>query len=693
MAKQSKYAYFNRDVSWLAFNFRVLEEARSTDISVSERIRFLSIYSSNLIEFYSVRVAEYRQAANNNQSIEDVIDPLSTLAQINQIVSDQMREVDDILYSQIRPALEAQGVRFHLGEMPHSEVHLQFMRDYFESEIIPYLQPLVLSKATRVFLRNDRPYFALKVYPKNENNNSVEHLTPHYALVKLPIHNFPRFVQLPDIGDGFHHLVFLDDIIRLSVHTLFPGYDVDGVWCMKVARDADLGLLDLAGQELVDRVRHSSSRRNTGAESSFYVDSDIAPDLLGYLEETFCFSSMETVNVGHYLSLNQLEQFPSHLLKEDKTEKRVFLRPKRMHVGNSIFSAIKQRDQILHYPYQSFDYVIRFLSEAAIDPKVKEIKISLYRVCHNSAIINSLIAAAAHNQKRVTAFIELKARFDEHNNLDVGEMLKQSGVKVIYSLPKLKVHAKMAMVIREEDDGSDLTYAYLSTGNFNEKTAEIYTDHGLFTADREITSELHEVFDFLEDQSRLPRLNSLLMSQFNMVYELRRLIQCEIAKVNTGGEGYILLKMNGMQNHMLIDMLYEASLAGVKIDLIIRGVSCLVPEQPYSSNITVRRIIDRYLEHGRVWVFGKGEESKMYLTSSDWLNRNIGRRIELAFPIKDRLIKNEIQTILDLQLKDNVKARILNKMLKGIKPSVGQHQPEMRAQDMIFEELTATNDR
>lgn len=692
MAKQKGYAYFNRDVSWLAFNFRVLEEARSTDISISERIRFLSIYSSNLIEFYSVRVAEYRQAATNNVQIEDVPDPLSTLAQINHIVSEQMREVDDILYSQIRPAMEKQGVRFHLGEMPQDEQHRQFMMDYFESEIIPYLQPLVLSKATRIFLRNDRPYFALKMYSKNGRRSSVgQH--PHYALVKLPIHNFPRFVQLPDIGDGMHHIVFLDDIIRLSVHTLFPGYNVDGVWCMKVARDADLGLLPYAGQEVVDMVRHSSARRNTGAESSFYVDSDIAPDLLQYLEDTFSFSSQETVHVGHYLSLNQLDQFPSQLLSENLHEKRDFLRPRRMHADASLFAVIKQRDQILHFPYQSFDYVIRFLSEAAIDPKVKEIKISLYRVCNNSAIINALIAAAAHNQKRVTAFIELKARFDEHNNLEIGEMLKQSGVKVIYSLPKLKVHAKVAMVIREEENGSDMTYAYLSTGNFNEKTAEIYTDHGLFTTDKEITTELHEVFNYLEDQSKLPRLKELFMSQFNMVYELKRLIQGEIEKANSGKEGYILLKMNGMQNHMLIDMLYEASQAGVKIDLIIRGISCLVPEQPYSQNITVRRIIDRYLEHGRVWVFGKGNESKMYLTSSDWLNRNIERRIELAFPIKDASIKDEIQSILNLQLKDNVKARVLNKMLKGMRPKTEQHQLQMRAQDMIFDELATTNDK
>ncbi|MDO4461000.1 MAG: polyphosphate kinase 1 [Bacteroidia bacterium] len=690
MTKLSRYAYFNRDVSWLAFNFRVLEEARSTDITVSERIRFLSIYSSNLIEFYSVRVAEYRQAATNNIQIEDVQDPLSTLAQINHIVSEQMQEADDILYSQISESLERQGVRLHLGEMPQNETHRQFMRDYFESEIIPYLQPLVLSKATRIFLRNDRPYFAIKMYSKEDKRDGVDP-KPYYALVKLPIHDFPRFVQLPDIGDGLHHIVFLDDIIHLSVHTLFPGYDINGIWCMKVARDADLALLPYAGQNLVDRVRHSSARRNTGAESSFYVDSAIAPDLLKYLEEMFSFSSSETVQVGHYLSLNQLDQFPSNLLKEDRAERRQPLHPKRLQIKMPLLDIIKQRDQILHFPYQSFDYVIRFLSEAAIDPKVKEIKITLYRVCNNSAIVNALIAAAAHNQKQVTAFVELKARFDEHNNLEIGEMLKQSGVRVIYSLPKLKVHAKIAMVIREESDGSDMTYAYLSTGNFNEKTAEIYTDHGLFTADREITGELHELFNYLEDQSKLPRLKNLFVSQFNMVYELRRLIQTEIAKVNMGKEGYILLKMNGMQNHMLIDMLYEASLAGVKVDLIIRGVSCLVPEQPYSQNITVRRIIDRYLEHGRIWVFGKGDDAKMYLTSSDWLNRNVERRIELAFPIKDRDIQNEIQKLLDLQLRDNVKARILNKMLKGMKPVVGQQQLPIRAQDMIFDELTATN--
>lgn len=691
MTKETKYTYFNRDVSWLAFNFRVLEEARSTDIAVSERIRFLSIYSSNLIEFYGVRVAEYRQAATNKQQIEDVLDPQDTLAQINHIVSEQMREVDDILYKQICPALEEQGVRLHLGEMPQDERHRQFMKSYFESAIIAYLQPLVLSRATRIFLRNDRPYFAIKMYPKNDRRNSVGH-HPHYALVKLPIHNFPRFVQLPDVGDGFHHIVFLDDIIRLSIHTLFPGYNIDGVWCMKVARDADLGLLDLAGRDLVDRVKHSQASRNTGAESSFYVDSAIAPDLLRYLEEMFNFSSQEAVRVGHYLSLNQLDQFPSNLLKDEKHEERIFLRPKRMHTHSSIFDVIKERDQILHYPYQSFDYVIRFLSEASIDPNVKEIKMSLYRVCHNSAVVNSLMAAAAHNQKRVTVFVELKARFDEYNNLEVAEQLKKSGVHVIYSLPRLKVHAKMALVVREEADGREVSYAYLSTGNFNERTAEVYTDHALFTADREITQEVGEVFDYLEDQGRLPHLKTLLMSQLNMVDELKRLIQSEIDKVGRGEEGYILLKMNGMQNHALIDLLYDASMAGVKIDLIVRGISCLVPEQPYSENISVRRIIDRYLEHGRVWVFGRGDAAKMYLTSSDWLNRNVERRIEIAFPIKDKMIRDEIIRLLEFQLKDNIKARILDKTLKGRKPERTPDELIFRAQDMIFEELTTTND-
>ncbi|MCF0190170.1 MAG: polyphosphate kinase 1 [Marinilabiliaceae bacterium] len=682
MSDERGFAYFNRDVSWLAFNYRVLEEARSCDLPLYERMRFLSIYSSNLIEFYSVRVAEYREASSSKSIIEDVEDPQKTLRQINSIVSRQIEEVTNIMREQIRPSLETLGVHLYMGDLPQSPLHRLFMADYFQRELIPYLQPLVLSKATRIFLRNNRPYFAIKMFSKEGVNETHQ---PTYALVKLPVNDLPRFVQLPDIGDGVRHVVFLDDIIRSGLHELFPGYDIDGIWSMKVARDAALGLLDKAGQELVEVVRHSAAQRNTGIESSFYIDRSIAPDLLHYLEETFSFSAAEAVMAGRYLSLNQLDQFPQVLIPGETLPERVSLRPAALKDASSMFDAIDERDHIIHYPYQSFDYVIRFLSEAAIDPSVEEIKVTQYRVASNSAVVNSLIAAA-HNHKHVTVFVELKARFDERNNLALGELMEQAGIKVIYSIVGVKVHAKMALVIRKGQDGNRKAYTYLSTGNFNEKTAKQYTDHGLFTADNDINDEIIQLFDYLEDQRKHPQLRQLLVARLNLIDELYRLIDGETAKAKRGEEGYILLKMNGMQNHKLIDKLYEASLAGVKIDLILRGICCLVPEQEYSRNITIRRIVDRYLEHGRIWVFGKGDNAAMYLTSSDWLNRNIERRIELAFPIKDHEIRQEIMHILQLQLADNVKARIIDRHLMGhIPPRNGEE--DIRAQERIFDEL------
>ncbi|MBR6251365.1 MAG: polyphosphate kinase 1 [Bacteroidales bacterium] len=671
--------YFNRDISWLAFNRRVLEEAKDASLTIAESMRFLSIYSLNLVEFYNVRVAEYRNAVEGNHEMKEVANPQAALAKINHIVSEQISEMSNIL-SLICNRLEAHGVTLYNSVLPDNPEHLMFMHDYFFSEVIPYLQPVIISRDTRVFLRDNRPYFALKLYKKHKHRASAQAtIKPTYALVKLP--DMKRFVELPQLGDGHHHIVFIDDIIRVNLGEIFPGYEIDGIWCIKVERDADLGIDDDFSGDIAQKIKQSLGRRKIGTPSSFYIDRSIAPDLQKVLEKTFDFNEGETVKANRYMNLYQFDQFPFSIIDEKPVVVPQPIHPKSLPMNESLFAQIKRSDRILHYPYQSFDYVIRLLNEAAIDPKVDEIKITQYRVATNSAVVNSLIAAA-HNNKKVTVFVELKARFDEENNLKLAERMKESGIKVIYSIPGLKVHAKMALIIRREGSVRKSCYAYLSTGNFNEKTARQYTDHGLFTRDEGIINDLEKVFLFLEDQSKSPKLEKLLFTRINLKPRFIDMIDREIANVEKGLGGCIILKMNGLQNREIINKLYEASMAGVKVHLIIRGVCCLVPDQPYSRNITITRIVDRYLEHGRIWFFSNCGKNEIYLTSSDMLNRNLYHRIECAFPIENEEIKKQLMDILTIQMSDNVKARRIDCFLNDHLP---KHQgKEIRAQDEIY---------
>ncbi len=686
-----RYKYFNRDISWLSFNYRVLEEAKDTSLPLFEQMTFLSIYSSNLDEFYRVRVSAYRNAAEHNTPIEEVSNPGSILSHINQIVSAQITEMSDILCNQITTELLRHNVTLYTGQMPTSPEHLMYIHDFFMNEVIPYLQPVLLTSGTRTFLRDNRPYLALKLWHKHKKD--ATHAPRHaYALVKLPLkdppffNDMPRFVQLPQTGQ-MHHIMFLDDVIRLNLYELFPGYDIEGMWSIKVARDADIGVDEVGEEDIVDTIKQNLVKRTTGIAASFYHDKDIDPDLLRYLKKTFGFKNTEMVESGRYLNLHHLTQFPKDLIPTEvlKPWQPIHLRKLQM---TSMFDAIERADIALHYPYQSFDYVIRILTEAAIDPDVEQIKMTLYRAATNSAIVDSLIAAS-HNGKNVTVFIELKARFDELNNIELAERMKDAGIKIIYSIPGLKVHAKMALIVRNTNHGS-MSYAYMSTGNFNERTARQYTDHGIFTSDKDICSDLQQTFLFLENQNQKPKLSKLLVTQINLKEKIIELIDQQISKAQNGSKGYIMLKMNGLQHRELINKLYEASLAGVKIDLIIRGICCLVPNQHYSQNISITRIVDRFLEHDRTWIFGIDGADGIYLTSSDWLNRNIKRRIEMAFPVTDSSIRKDILDIAHLQLADNTKARRLDEHLNLLLPPQ-DGKAKVRAQEAIYNTLLLRN--
>lgn len=428
-------------------------------------------------------------------------------------------------------------------------------------------------------------------------------------------------------------------------------------------------------------------KRKIGALSRFMYDRAMPDDFLSFICEAFGITRDDLVVGGRYLNLQDLAKLPNPKGKELEQKIPTPMRVPYLDEKGSVFRAVKKKDILLHFPYQSFDYLIRFLMEAAFDPKVDEIKITQYRVAENSAVINTLVSAA-QNGKKVTVFVELKARFDEENNMSTAERMEQAGIRIIYSIPGLKVHAKVAVIIRKDpDDGNKRRdFAYLSTGNFNEKTARVYSDMALLTCNDEIITDINKVFAVLEGKMAEPTFRHLLVARFNMVPELIRMIHREIEHVKLGRKGRIVLKMNGLHDQNMINELYHASENGVEIDLIVRGICCLVPGQPYSANIRITRIVDMFLEHSRIWYFYNDGKEDVYLTSADWMRRNLNRRIETAFPILVPEIKQEVIDILKIQMRDNVKACLIDEQLHN-NFKHNEEPVKVRSQLAIYEYL------
>jgi len=670
--------YFNRDISWLSFNHRVLEEAKSKNNPLFERLKFLAIYSSNLDEFYKVRVAEYKYDVDYDELDDPNSDsPVKVVREINRIVREQLEEFSRIFHEEILTEMRKEGIILYQGNMPPDPEHQQFIREYFYREVIPYLQPILLTKGTRSFLRDNRLYLAIRLYRKKRGADNGSNRRPRYALVKLPYTDVKRFIRLPD-KDGCYHFLFLEDLVRFNLQELFPGYDIDSSYCVKLLRDADLGIKDEFSGNLVEKIRKNLGRRKVGEPALFTYDRSIPEDFLAFLQDVIGVYKEDLLAGERYLNFQDFFSFPNPFAPRLQLNHPQPIHPYELEQIGSMFAAIREKDRILHYPYQSFDYLIKFLNEAAQDPKVYAIKVTQYRVASNSAVVNSLISAA-RNGKQVSVFVEVKARFDEENNLTLARLMSEAGVRIIYSLPGLKVHAKLALVLRRSGNERKRSFAYLSTGNFNEKTARQYADHGFFTCKEDIIRDLENLFSYFENPKFRPEFTKLWVTRFNFKNELRRRIDREIELARQGKKGYILVKLNGIQNKPLINLLYKASEAGVKIDMIIRGICCLVPNQKFSRNINLRRIVDSYLEHGRIIVFGNDGAPEVYLTSADWMNRNINRRIETTFPVEDEDIKKELFDILDLQLRDNVSARMINENLENI-PIVADGMEPIRAQ-------------
>jgi polyphosphate kinase len=628
------------------------------DLSVPlfERIKFLAIYSSNLDEFFKVRMAYHRYLVRAGKKAKRDLeyDPKMTIKEIRRIVNLQQETFSRVFMERIVPELKKNNIYLR-RRLDLNNKQRVFVEHFFHDHMLPYVQPvLMVGEKVRPFLNNAALYLTLQMKP-------IHHLEAddEYALVKIPSDHLPRFIELPS-SSGKHELIMLDDIVRHSVSWMFPGYAIIDTFSVKLTRDAELYIDDEYSGDLVQKIKESLSKRQVGPAARFVYDREMPPQMFDYLCKVFDLEKDDTLREGRYHNNFDFFKFPDFGLVHLKNPALPPMPYPVLERKNQLFESIKKRDHLLHYPYQSYESVIHFFEAAAVDPAVTHIKITHYRVAKNSRIMQAL-STAVSTGKQVSVFIEVKARFDEEANLNWGERLEKQGVTVHYSFPGLKVHAKIALVRRQEEDCMKL-YAYTATGNFHEETARIYSDFGLFTADERITGELARIFSYLETaQSPRHEFRHILVGKFNLRERLEQFIDDEIEAATRGEEAQIILKLNSIQDNAMISKLYEASQRGVKIKLIVRGICCLVPGLPgLSENIEALSIVDRFLEHARVFIFHRGGKQAVYLSSADWMLRNLSHRIETAIPIYNETIKKEIINYIKIQLNDNVKARIID---------------------------------
>lgn len=675
-----KIPFQDRDVSWLSFNRRVLMEAKDRSNPIYERLRFLAIYSSNQDEFFRVRVADIRQLVEiNKRKINAAIDvePERVLKEVHSIIRTQMEEYGDALRNGVLKDLEKEGV-FICDYRDLNEKQKIDCLFYFKAKVLAFLQPFFFSTANRErFLNNRELYYVLRL--KDIFSGRIE-----YAYLNIPSDKLSRFFEVPS-RKGQHIFVYLDDIVQMHLDFIFPDFEVLECRAVKLNKDADLHIEDEYSGDLVSKIQKQISKRNLGTPSRFLYDSAISTELLEFITEAFNLSADDMVPGGSHHNLMDFFALPNPIGARLEFPKLPPLRHVKIEKHRSIFSAIDDSDQLLHFPYHSYNYILQFFNQAAIDPHVKQVKVAFYRMAKNSIIGEALISAAK-NGKEVTVFMELKARFDEANNLMWAEKMQDAGVKVIYSIPGLKVHAKVALVRKKMEDGSIRNYSFLGTGNLNEDTALIYSDQGLLTCHKKIGEELNDLFNYLYRRKQPKPFKHLFVSQFNIIDNLKRLVDREISHVKKGRQGKIVIKLNNLQERVMIEKLYEASQAGVKVEMIVRSVCCLVPGVPgVSDNITVRRIVDRFLEHSRMFLFHNNGADEVFMGSADWMKRNLRSRIEVIFPVYNQDLKRQIKDLLDVQFADNVKAVMVGQNNNNILIQPSEDEPKVQAQLASYE--------
>jgi polyphosphate kinase len=676
--RKDQVVVINRDISWLAFNDRVLQEANDPNVPLLERLKFLGIVSSNRDEFFRVRVATIKRMIRLGKKGAEIAgeDPIALLEKIQRIIIHQQDYFDDS-YRNILRELELHGI-FMLNENQLTPIQSAFVREYFRRKVLPELVPILLDNAPAFpYLKDRSIYFVVVMHRKD--------MRSRHALVEIPTDAVSRFLVLPD---GEKYVMLLDDVIRHCLDDLFFNFDYDQIqaFTLKLTRDAELDIEQDVTKSLVKKVAESIKRRKKGQPTRFIYDEEMPEDTLNFLLKKIKFSKEDQpVAGGRYHNFIDFINFPSLGKPDLQYANPAPLSHPDLKPQTSILKVIRQKDILLSFPYQSYHHVIDVLREASIDPKVKSIQITLYRVASSSTIVNALVNAI-RNGKHVTAVVELQARFDEENNIRWANKLNEEGAKIIYGVPGLKMHSKLFLITRVES-GKDMLYAHVGTGNFNEKTANVYCDHSLLTCDKRITEEIARVFQFYNDNYKTGHYKHLVVSPFFSRKKFLSLVQFEIDQAKEGKEAWLFLKMNSLTDPEMIRKLYDASHAGVKVRLIIRGICSLVAGKAgLSENIEALSIVDKYLEHARVLVFGHGGEAKYYLSSADWMQRNLDFRSEVTVPIYDPEIQQQLKDILEIQWSDNTKARILNSSLSNdykLYPS----RVKVRAQDEIYRYL------
>lgn len=655
--------YFNRDISWLGFNYRVLMEAKDPSVPLYERIKFLAIFSSNQDEFFRVRFPALQALSKlSKKTIKKEKTALTkNLAQKAQgIINKHVKEFEQVLTRDIIPQLKIHNLFFYYQQAIRPE-HTAAVTEIFLSEVLSFIQPVILNvKAKDNFTpQNNYLYFIVTI--KDESTEKVQHVA-----VNIPNKKLQRFYQLAPIG-GMHYVIFIDDIIRENMPMLFPGNEIIKINSVKFNRNADLVPdYDFTG-DLLEKIEKQLSKRDFGLASRFLYESGMDDELRTFLATMFQVEPANMYEGGRYHNMSDLFEFPCPDTSLLYPRQEPILYPSST-VRGEIFEAIDEKEILLHLPYNSYVPVLAFFNQAAIDADVQEIYITLYRVAVESHIVNALISAAK-NGKKVTAFIELKARFDEANNIKWSRIMKQAGVKLIYSSPTIKIHSKIGLV-KKKVKNELKNYAILSTGNFNENTAGFYTDHVLFTTDKRVCNEMNTLFLYLTKnisplQKMNLRFNDLWVSQFNMKDEIEKAVYKEITKAKKEGKGLIRIKVNNLEEPKILELFKKASRAGVTIQLLVRSVCCLVPGlKGETENITIRRLVDKYLEHSRLFIFGEGETATVVMGSADLMIRNIRRRIEVAIKIKDARNRKQILDYFDLQWNDTTKLVQLDSNMK-----------------------------
>ncbi len=652
----SNEKFINREISWLSFNERVLQEAEDPETPLFERIRFIGIFSNNLDEFFRVRVATVRRMVSLGKDEENLLGdmtPNELHNKIQNIVHQQQRKLD-VIYNDILEELEDNNI-FMINEAQLTEKQGKFVKSYFYDKVLPNLVPIMLGKNKFPYLRDRSVYLAVKL---SQKNNPKEVL---YSLIRIPGRSVPRFLVLPE-EDGKQFVMILDDIIRFCMEDIFFYFDHDqyDAYTIKITRDAELDLDDDISKSFIEKMSQSLKKRKKGKPVRLIYDRNMPDDLLQFLLKGMKLAEgSDAVPGGRYHNQKDFMNFPEIGKKHHYYTNLPPSRHKDLPPFTSVLKVLRQQDIMLHYPYQTFNHFIDFLREAAIDPQVKEIGLTIYRVASDSKVMNALLNAV-RNGKIVTVVIELQARFDEEANIFWSNKLQEEGANVINGVPGMKVHSKLAWVQRKENGGVR-NYAYIGTGNFHEGTARVYADEGLLTADPRLADEVQKVFEFFKQNYLHYSYEHLVVSPFAMRRYFEKHIDQEIKLAKQGKPAWMILKMNSLIDPGMMIKLYDAAKAGVEIQLIVRGIFGLkTGENGLSHNITAISIVDKYLEHSRIFLFGAGGTEKMYISSADWMPRNLNRRIEVACPIYDASIKAELKEMLLIQLRDNSKARVLD---------------------------------